>query len=478
MKIKPIITILFFVCFSLSPFILPAQTLKIGVISDLHYMDSSLLIKEGNAFNRRMYGNRVLLKESPAILEAAVEQLINENVDLVLITGDLTKDGEYVSHKGVIKKLSPLLDKGIKVLVIPGNHDINNQQALSFDGDISKAVPTITSAEFRQLYENFGYKTAIQTDTSSLSYVSEPVEGLRILCIDDCEYHNKPETRRWMLQQIETAKVQGKQVIAMMHHNVVEHFDYEGTFSNYMTDDFEEVQKELMEAGLNTVFTGHFHATDIALANDENGNYLYDVETGCLAAYPCPYRIIELSGDTMHIKTNYIDSIGIELPYKLDFQTYARHEAEKRFSEIIINLVDHYYPKISASIPRMAAPFFEMPDKDALLKLTSRLFPGATELVIAHYCGNENLMDSAAFKRDELLENTDIFVHEFSKASAGRWSSLIENAIQNSKELNQLKEIVWSIWNDRPGPGYRDEDRKQTQEPVNDLNLTIVQKQK
>jgi 3',5'-cyclic AMP phosphodiesterase CpdA len=463
MRIKPVVKFVLFVCYFLSHLFLQAQPLKIAVISDLHYMDSSLLIKDGSAFMNRMKGNRVLLKESPAILKATVDRLINENVNLVLITGDLTKDGEYVSHKGVIGTLNPLLEKGIKVLVIPGNHEIDNKHALSFEGDIVRKVPGISSADFRQLYENFGYKTAIQTDTASLSYVNEPMEGLRVLCIDDCESRDKQATRRWIMQQIVTARAEGKHVIGMMHHNVVEHFEHEGLSKGYMTDDFVEVQKELMSAGLNTVFTGHFHANDIARADDDKGNYLYDVETGSVSAYPNPYRVIELSGDSMRITTDYIDSIGAIFPDKLDFQHYARQQAEKSISETINNLADHYYSRISASIPRLAAPFFEMPDKDTLLNLAKSLFPGVTDLIIAHYCGNENLMDSAAIKRDELLENTDIFIHEFSKTSAGIWSSFIERTIKNSMEFKQMKEIVSSIWNDQTGSG----------EPVNDLTLTI-----
>lgn len=460
MRIK---RLLFFVCLLFFTFIVRAQSLKIGVITDLHYMDSALLIREGSAFDQYTKGNRVLLKESPAIVKAAVNMLIKDSVDLVLITGDLTKDGEYVSHKGVIKELTPLLENGIKVLVIPGNHDVNNPRAFGFDGDSLKAVATITPLEFRQLYGNFGYNTAIQVDANSLSYVSEPVEGLRIICIDDCENQNKLKTRKWVLKQIGTAKAQGKQVLAMMHHNVVEHFDHEGSFPYYMTDSFEVVQKELLDAGVTTVFTGHFHASDISLLSDDKGNNLYDVATGSLSAYPCPYRIVEVSGDSIRINTNYIDSIDIF--YNDGFKVYARREAERRFSDILNSLVDRYYPKISASVPKMAAPFIDIPDKESLKKLASRLFPGATELVLAHYCGNENLVDSASFKRDSLLGNIDLFVRELSKASAGMWSNLIERTIQNSDELRMLKEIVRSIWDD-----VIDE----TLGPVNDLNLTIV----
>ena len=38
-----------------------------------------------------------LLKESPAILKTAVDDLLNDSVNIVLVTGDLTKDGELIT---------------------------------------------------------------------------------------------------------------------------------------------------------------------------------------------------------------------------------------------------------------------------------------------------------------------------------------------------------------------------------------------
>jgi len=491
MKEKSFIVLSFFICFFS---FLHAQSLKIGVISDLHYMAPSLLVEKGSAFDHSMRGDRKLLKESAAILKATVDNLLNDSVHLVLITGDLTKDGELVSHEGVVEMLQPLLDKGIKVLVVPGNHDINNPHACAFYGDSTQSVATVSAADFRKIYEKYGFGTAISTDTSSLSYVSEPVEGLRILCIDDCEYDNntfrskgdpsdsnvangviKPETMQWILKEINDAKVHGKQIIGMMHHNVVEHFDYEASFPGYMTDNSKDVQQKLMTAGLNTIFTGHFHATDIARADDENGNHLYDVETGSIVTYPCPYRLVGFAGDSMKIETRHIETVDVPLPDGVDFQTYARREAAKRLSEVLSGLIDQNYQKLSASIPPSAALFIDLPDKKEFSRLVSKyLLSNGTDLVLAHYCGNENLMDSAEFKRDELLGNIDAFVHDFSKESSGMLSSVTEKAIENSNALKRIKAVVNSIWNDRVEPGYPMEDYNgQPHVPVDDLNLVI-----
>jgi DNA repair exonuclease SbcCD nuclease subunit len=41
------------------------------------------------------------------------------------LLGDHTKDGELINHESVKDLLQQLADAGIKVFVVPGNHDIN-----------------------------------------------------------------------------------------------------------------------------------------------------------------------------------------------------------------------------------------------------------------------------------------------------------------------------------------------------------------
>lgn len=95
--------------------------------------------------------------------------------------------------------------------------------------------------------------------------------------------------------EIAQAKAQGKQLVGMVHHGVVEHFDYESVYAApYMLDNFAELQRLLMNAGVNVMFSGHFHASDISRVDDRLGNHLFDVETGSIVTYPCPYRIMEL----------------------------------------------------------------------------------------------------------------------------------------------------------------------------------------
>lgn len=72
----------------------------------MHYFDPSLLIHDGSAFQTYIANDRKMIKESYEITSALVSELIKEQPDIILIPGDLTKDGEKSSHV----KLAALLD--------------------------------------------------------------------------------------------------------------------------------------------------------------------------------------------------------------------------------------------------------------------------------------------------------------------------------------------------------------------------------
>src|SRR4030043_30736 len=120
------------------------------VFSDLHIYDPALGT-EGQAFEDYLAGDRKLLRESTEIMEAAVAAIENEKASLVLVPGDLTKDGERVSHELAVGYLSQLEASGKKEYGVPGNHDIKNGHSFKYVGDKTERVPNITSVEFVQM---------------------------------------------------------------------------------------------------------------------------------------------------------------------------------------------------------------------------------------------------------------------------------------------------------------------------------------
>ncbi|HBC95107.1 MAG TPA: hypothetical protein DCZ10_19995, partial [Pelotomaculum sp.] len=309
---------------------------KIAVFSDPHYFATELGTT-GEAFEAYLAQDRKLIAESSAIARKTIDSLKTGDAGIVLVTGDLTKDGELLSHQQFAVLLKELEDSGKKVFVVAGNHDINNPQAFSYDGAQTTKVDHVTPEQFKQIYHDFGYGEAIARDPDSLSYVVEPVNGLRIISMDSVLYDTnladgKPKTEgafsedrlTWIKEQIIDAVSQGKTVLGMMHHGLADHFTVQRQFfPEYVINDADRIADELAGAGMKAVFTGHFHAQDIVKKQTANGS-VYDIETGSLITYPCPYRIIELTADNgLNISTSRIESIDYDLGGK-DFPDYAR----------------------------------------------------------------------------------------------------------------------------------------------------------
>ncbi len=74
--------------------------------------------------------------------------------DILLVTGDLSSEGELASHQGFASQMKRLEDAGIAVFVIPGNHDLYNYSAMSFQDDtkVSGTDLYTTLDQFREIY--------------------------------------------------------------------------------------------------------------------------------------------------------------------------------------------------------------------------------------------------------------------------------------------------------------------------------------
>ena len=294
------------------------------VLSDLHFYDKRLGTS-GKSFQEYLDDDRKLLVLSEEILSTAVEKVLKENADFILVSGDLTKDGEKINHQGVVKALKKLAATGASVLVVPGNHDINNGNAVQYQGDKTSPVPGINDQDFKAMYNEFGFNQALAADSDSLSYVAEPKEGLWVLALDSCRWkENKTShhpitdgvfslgTLKWIENQLILAKMKKKAVIVFMHHGIMEHYPAnEKFYGKYVIDEDAIVSKLLATYGVRMVFTGHFHAQDVTKKEFKaSDDFIFDIETGSLVTTPCPYRVIQLSkGHMASINSKFIESI-------------------------------------------------------------------------------------------------------------------------------------------------------------------------
>ncbi len=358
---------------------------RFAVMSDLHYYDTSLGTT-GAAFEEVLGSDRKLLKETAELLDLAIDDILASGVDFVLIPGDLTKDGEVINHTGVATALERLSDAGVQAYVIPGNHDANNPEAFEFDGDEEVPVEALTQTEFPEFYRDFGYGEAILRDENTSSYVAEPVDGLWLLALDSTRSEeNEPggeevtagaftqEQVQWIEQVLQDAQAQDKTVICMMHHGVVEHWEGQSKLHpEYLVEDYPYVGELLASHGVRVVFTGHYHAQDIARADFGDSGFIYDVETGSLATAPCPVRYCELSGQQLAIdSTTIVD----ELRPGTDFASEARDFVLATIESEAFDVSRGYWvsEKDSRYIAEQVAPAF-----------------------VAHYNGDENPAEEVA----------------------------------------------------------------------------------
>lgn len=67
-----------------------------------------------------------------------------------MISGDLTKDGEKEGHEALAARLEALKQAvpGLKVYVVPGNHDLRNCQRLNFN---TRSAPRAAGARSRRV---------------------------------------------------------------------------------------------------------------------------------------------------------------------------------------------------------------------------------------------------------------------------------------------------------------------------------------
>ncbi len=390
---------------------------RFAVISDAHLYDAGLGVT-GKAFQDYMDDDRKLLPESAEILAQALTVIRKSGVDFLLISGDLTKDGEKRNHELMASRLKELAKDGIPVIVVPGNHDVLNPDSKKYQGDAAVAEPTVTPEEFAEIYRDFGYSAAIKRDPASLSYVTEPVPGLWILALSSLDYAENmkkgtpkvdgrftQETADWMEGVLADAAKQGKAVIAMMHHGAMEHYpSQEKYYGDYIVDDAPAVAALFAAYNVRAVFTGHHHAQDVTLYRAKEGKFLYDFETGSLIGATSPIRMIEITpSGSLNASTRLIDALPSFVAQGRDFAAYA-----EGFVRDKIEL-----------LARKTMTGLGVPEAEA-----RKLAPQIGNAFIAHYKGDEKFTGTEMLTLNGLSFMGGIIMNDRKDLITGLWKDL------------------------------------------------------
>lgn len=282
------------------------KSLNFYLVTDTHYFEPSLGAS-GKGYDEYMKGEQMCLAENADIVKAAFREIANDSdADIVLIAGDLTKNGEKESHKGFIKELYKLRDAGRKVYVITARHDFNDSPR-GYRNDGFVPVEGTSRSELYELYRDFGYSDAIAFDEKSFSYVAEISKGVRLLAIN-CDGQSEKEKgsidenlMKWIEKQAKKAKDDNCFMFAMNHYPIIPSVPIFDLVGDAKLKNWRTVAEVFPEWGINLVFTGHMHIQSVNEYINKNGKKFYDVCTSALVGSPGKYRKIEIAEDR-HVK--------------------------------------------------------------------------------------------------------------------------------------------------------------------------------
>lgn len=275
------------------------------VATDVHYLAESLT-DDGEAYQKFITNSDGRqLNYISEIVDAFANDIKKKKPDVLIVSGDLTNNGEKESHLDLAKKLKKVEEGGTSVVVIPGNHDILNPFARGFKGSKQYKVDYINEKDFKNIYKEFGYSEAISSDSNTLSYLAAPSEEVWLLMLDTARYKdniekNQPRldgeinkgTLEWIKKCSDLAKKNNAELIAVMHHNLIDHS--EAIHEGYTINNSETALKLFESFGIKLTLTGHTHVQDIKSYSKEQYK-VYDVVTSALVAYPQKYGVLKYS---------------------------------------------------------------------------------------------------------------------------------------------------------------------------------------
>lgn len=289
---------------------------KFYLLTDTHYFEPSLGAS-GKAFDAYMRKEQYFMLESSDIVKATFEKIAaDDTVDLVLIPGDLSKNGELESHRSFVKELNKLKEAGKKIFVITAGHDYG-EKSNAYVNDECVEVEGTPFKQLRELYADFGYSQALAVDESTLSYIAEIAQGVRLLAIN-CDGDGNPKGKvderleDWIKIQLGKARADGCSVIAMCHYPMIPSVPVFELVGDAKLKDWRRTASFLADNGVELILTGHMHIQSINEYVSENNNKIIDICTACLVGSPAKYRKISIDGDNLNVETIDVPDFGAD----------------------------------------------------------------------------------------------------------------------------------------------------------------------
>ncbi len=358
----------------------PYRPPRLVLATDLHYQSADA-DDGGKAFQEFVeHSDGKVVRYLPELLEAFLDEVIAERPSALVLSGDITMNGEKINHQELAQRLKRVQDAGIQVLIIPGNHDINNHDASVFFGDARTPAETVDAREFYEIYREYGYDQAFSRDENSLSYAYALDERNWMLMLDSAQYDPvnrvegrlKESTLAWMDGILAQAQEQGVFVLPVAHHNLL----YQSRM--YTTQCAMENNTEVIDLfqkyRLPLFFSGHLHVQRIRKHKAEPGvpdeDYgILEIVTDALSIPPCQYGFLEWKEDgSLEYATRAVDvsawarAHGVENEDLLHFPDWSYQYIQKLISDqiggVIRNLGDDIMKSMSGVYARVYMDYY------------------------------------------------------------------------------------------------------------------------
>ena len=275
------------------------------------------------------------------IVDAFLADAESCGADVLLLLGDITNQGRLSQHEALLQRLRETEQRGVRVYVLPGNHDIGE----------------VGTDRFAQLYADFGYNEASSRDPHSLSY-SVLLEDHLLLMLDTGGYTGRQQaallsdsTLAWMQGQLKWAKGMGWPVIAAGHYPLC-------TAHTTAFTGKEKAIRLLKAYGVPLYLCGHLHKRCVSTQDG-----LTELVVDQTIAYPCSYALLTADGaDTYRYQPRYIDmsewaaQTGLSDPAFLAFDAYQEALERERCRTVVEKI--RRDQEVSQADMQLAGDFF------------------------------------------------------------------------------------------------------------------------
>ncbi len=348
------------------------KPIDVIVLTDTHYYSKKNWV-DGDPYAFPPAREQLFRRGSEEILRHVFDCLCAEGMpQIVLISGDLTNNGEVTSHEEIRQLLRDLKKRGKRVYVTTATHDYRGEGvSYGFDKDNKKVeVPAFRRDDLRDFYREFGMDEAVSIHEPTMCYAVDLTPEYRLLALNDDKGYDHAgftdECLDWIRQQAEDARQKGQFLLAMTHHPVLSPSPlYRLIAAGDLLENGEVRAKQFADLDIPCMFTGHSHIHNISSITSASGNTFYDVSTSALVGFPPNYRTVRFDPDDgkIEIKTTTVDNVPSLDTDGLSLSAFTEKQFLGTVSDILDSAENDYM-----TFQELANGFSLRPEKSAKLK--------------------------------------------------------------------------------------------------------------